>query len=118
MQHSYHVQAIAISGDPGNENDYSEVLDLRTNTTWGDTVTSGTGGLLVPPDGVPGLADIMAAIAYFQGDTSVAPMTWLDIAPSTSSSEPDQVVGLGDIMAAIAGFQGDPYPGLGPLNCP
>ena len=81
-------------------------------------MTSGPGGLLVPPDGVPGLADIMAAISYFQGDTTTAPMTWLDIAPSSDADNPDQIVSLGDIMACIGGFQGQPYPGNGPLNCP
>ena len=59
----------------------------------------------------------MTAIDYFQGNTGVAPLTWVDIAPSTGSSDPDQVVGLGDIIGAIGGFQGDPYPGLGPLGC-
>ena len=57
----------------------------------------------------------MAAIAYFQGDF-VAPLTWLDIAPSTGFLPPDQVVGLGDIMGAIGGFQGSSDTGLGPKN--
>ncbi|GAG49901.1 unnamed protein product [marine sediment metagenome] len=92
------------------------MLELATNTTWGDTCASGPSGLKLPPDGVPGLADIMAAIAYFQGD-HVAPLTWLDIWDFFGAGVPDQVVGLADIMGAIAGFQGAPYPGDGPLGC-
>jgi hypothetical protein len=60
----------------------------------------------------------MSAIAYFQGDTAICPLTWLDMAPSGGSDTPDQYVGLGDIMGCIGGFQGEPYPGLGPLDCP
>lgn len=117
VEHCYIVQAISASADVEDEGEYSEELMLCTNSTWGDTVTTGPGGLLLPADGVCGLADIMAAIAYFQGDL-VAPLTWLDIAPSTLKNKPDQVVGLGDIMGAIAGFQGSPYPGgLGPKDC-
>ena len=117
VHHSYHIQAIALGQDIGDEGNYSEVLELHTNSTWGDTVTSGPGGLMLPPDGVNGLADIMAAIAYFQGD-HVAPLTWLDIWDSFGAGVPDQTVGIGDIMSGIGGFQGDPYPGDGPLDCP
>jgi hypothetical protein len=114
---TYHVQAIRAEQNISDETYYSEPLALRTNTTWGDTCASGPGGLKIPPDGIPGLADIMAAISYFQG-TPVAPLTWLDIAPSLGNDCPDQIVALADIMAAIGGFQGEPYPGNGPLGCP
>jgi len=111
----YVIQAISATGDIGNEDHYSEALTLYTNTTWGDTVGAAPPGS--PADGNVGLADIMAAIAYFQGQTP-APLTWLDIAPSNGAGIPDQSVGLADIMGAIGGFQGQQYPGLGPLNCP
>jgi hypothetical protein len=114
---TYLIQAIALGEDVGDEGNYSEPSALHTPSVWGDTVSPSLGVVCKPPDGIVGLADIMAAIREFQG-VDVAPLTWLDIAPSTGSSVPDQVVGLGDIMGAIGGFQGDPYPGLGPLNCP
>jgi hypothetical protein len=114
---TYLIQAIALDEDVGDEGNYSETLALHTPSVWGDTVSPSLGVVCKPPDGIVGLADIMAGIRKFQG-TDVAPLTWLDIAPSSGSSVPDQVVGLGDIMGAIGGFQGDPYPGLGPLNCP
>lgn len=115
--HSYHVQAIRFGHDIGDEGNYSDALVLHTPSTWGDTVAHCSGGQCEPPDGVPGLADIMTAIGLFQGD-HVAPITWLDIAPSGGSDTPDQHVGLADIMGCIAGFQGEPYPGVGPLACP
>ena len=116
VQHPYHIQGIAVGQDIGDEDNYSEVLVLHTPSTWGDTV-SGSGPSMSPPDGVVGLADIMSAIAYFQGDTTIAPLTWVDIAPSTWDDSPDQVVGLLDIMGAICGFCGCEYSGDGPLGC-
>jgi len=115
---TYLIQAIAVGQDIGNEYVYSEALALHTPSVWGDMVSTCAGNVCLPPDGVPGLADVMAVIAYFQGDTTIVPLTWLDIDPSMGSSRPDQVIGVGEIMACIAGFQGEPYPGLGPLNCP
>jgi len=115
---TYLIQTIALGQEIGDEYMYSEALALHTPSVWGDTVTSGPGGVFLPPDGVPGLADIMAAVAYFQGDTTIAPLTWLDIAPSSGSDTPNQSVGLADIMACVAGFQGELYPGDGPSGCP
>jgi hypothetical protein len=112
----YEVQAIGYGFPIGDEMYYSPELELHTPGFWGDTV-SGSGSPASPPDGVSGLIDIMSAIGMFQGNP-VAPITWLDIAPSTGSATPDQVVGLGDIMGCIAGFQGEPYPGFAPLDCP
>ena len=59
-----------------------------------------------------------AAISYFQGDTTIALLTWLDIAPSNNDDLPDQNVALPDVSVCIAGFQGQPYPGNGALRCP
>ena len=115
--HSYYIQAIPVGQDVGNEENYSEALELHTPSVWGDTVSIHRDDVCTPPDGIIGLADIMSAIGLFQGDP-VAHITWLDIAPSGGSDTPDQYVALADIMGAIGGFQGDPYPGDGPLNCP
>lgn len=113
----YHVQAIQIGENTAYEYKYSEVLELRTNTTWGDMVSTCQADVCRPPNGLVGLDDIMAAIGYFQGTIGLAPLTWLDIAPSQGCSNPDQIVGLDDIMSSIAGFQGEAYPGLGPADC-
>jgi hypothetical protein len=115
--HSYHVQAIRRGQDIAEEDNYSDVLILHTPSAWGDTVAECPGGVCGPPDGICGLNDIMAAINLFQGKPT-APITWLDVAPSTGLHEPDLSIGLGDIMACIAGFQGEPYAGSGPLDCP
>jgi hypothetical protein len=69
-----------------------------------------------PPDGVPGLSDVQAAINYYNGNPG-APITWVDIDPSNGDQCPDQNIGIGDILKAIDGFQGNPYPGNGPKNC-
>ena len=114
---TYLIQAIALGQDIGNEYMYSEALVLHTSSVWGDVVSTFNGNVCLPPDGIPGLADIMAAIERYQGNP-VAPITWLDIAPSDGSDAPDQSVGLGDIMACIDGFQGQSYPGDGPSDCP
>jgi len=90
---------------------------LHTPSVWGDTVSSCDGDTCLPPDGIAGLADIVAAINAYQG-IDVAPLTWLDVDPSGDDSRPNQVIGLGDILACIDGFQGKSYPGGGPLDCP
>lgn len=113
---TYEIQAIEHGRNIGAEINYSDALALRTNSTWGDTVSTCVGDVCQPANGVPGLDDIMAAITYFQG-TPVAPITWLDIAPSAGLGHPDQIIGLDDIMGCINGFQGGSYPGSGPLGC-
>jgi hypothetical protein len=117
VQHSYHIQAIVLGQDIGDEGSYSEVLELNTSSTWGDTVSTCAGNVCLPPNGVVGLDDVQAAIKLYQG-IAVAPITWLDIDPSNEGQAPDQNVGIGDILKVIDGFQGQAYSGLGPLNCP
>jgi hypothetical protein len=117
VQHAYHVQAIVLGLDPGDEGNYSEVLELRTPSTWGDTVAGCAGNECLPPNGVVGLDDVQAAVKLYSG-IPVAPITWLDIDPSTADQSPNQSIGVGDILKVIDGFQGKPYSGLGPLGCP
>jgi hypothetical protein len=114
---SYYIQAIALGSDIGDEKNYSEVLALRTPTTWGDTVSTCAGNVCKPPNGVVGLDDVQAAIKYYQNNW-VAPITWLDIDPSNAAQTPNQNIGIGDILKVIDGFQGQPYPGDGPSGCP
>ena len=114
---TYQVQAIILGDDTGDEWNYSEAVELRTPSVWGDTVSTCVGGVCQPPDGAASLADIMVVIHYFQG-VHLAPLPWLDISPSADSETPDQNINLGDIMGCIGAFQGESYPGLGPLNCP
>jgi hypothetical protein len=115
--YTYYVQAITIGQDIANELLYSEVLALHTPSVWGDTVSTCAGNECLPPEGVVGLGDIMAAIKKYQG-INVAPLTWLDIDPSTGTQKPNQVIGIGDILGCIEGFQAQLYPGAGPLDCP
>jgi formylglycine-generating enzyme required for sulfatase activity len=117
VHHSYSIQAIAQGYDISNEAYYSEVLELRTPTTWGDVVSTCADNICKPPNGVVGLDDVQAAISLYQGEP-VAPITWLDIDPSNAAQTPNQNVGIGDILKVIDGFQGQPYPGDGPLGCP
>jgi hypothetical protein len=117
VDHSYHIQAIVYGSDPGNEIYYSEVLELRTNSTWGDTVSTIVLDNGRPPNGVIGVEDIIAAIKKYQ-IVDVAPITWIDIDPSDGNQVPEQVIGVDDVINCIDGYQGKPYPGLGPLNCP
>ena len=111
------MQAIVFGFDPGDEGSYSEVLELRTPSTWGDTVSSCAGNQCLPPNGIVGLDDVQAAIKLYSGNP-VAPITWLDIHPSGGNQMPNQTIGVGDILKVIDGFQGKPYDGLGPLGCP
>jgi hypothetical protein len=113
----YVIQAIQAGQDIGDEGSYSEALELHTPSVWGDTVSTCAGNSCEPPNGVVGLDDIMAGIKKYQS-IDVAPLTWLDIDPSSGDQMPNQVIGIGDILACIDGFQGEPYPGLGPLGCP
>jgi hypothetical protein len=117
VHHTYYIQAIALVSDPGDEASYSEVLELRTPTTWGDTVSTCAGNVCRPPQGVVGLDDVQAAIKVYQG-TPVAPITWLDIDPSNLNQVPNQTIGVGDILKVIDGFQGKAYSGNGPKGCP
>jgi hypothetical protein len=117
VHHWYELQAIRLGDDTGDEESYSEVLELHTPTTWGDTVSSCAGNECGAPNGVVGLDDVQAAIKVYQG-VSVAPVTWLDIDPSNGDQSPNQVIGIGDILKVIDGFQGQAYPGDGPLDCP
>jgi hypothetical protein len=116
VQHAYHIQALPHGFDPADESNYSEVLELRTNSTWGDTVSTCAGSTCKPPNGIVGLDDVQAAIKYYQNNR-VAPITWLDIDPSNGSGSPDQNIGIGDILKVIDGFQAKPYPGDGPNGC-
>jgi hypothetical protein len=113
----YVIQAIALGDDIGQESNFSAGLVLHTPSVWGDTVSTCEGNVCKPPNGVVGLDDIMAGIKKYQS-VDVAPVSWLDIAPSTEQDNPNQVIGIGDILACIDGFQGKLYPGDGPLNCP
>ena len=74
------------------------------------------GNVCYPADGAGGIDDILASIAKFQGINN-APLTWLDIDPSTGTSLPNQQVNIGDILGSLDGFQGKPYPGNGPGGC-
>jgi hypothetical protein len=114
---TYVVQTIMIGRDIGNEDNYSEPLELHTPSVWGDTVSTCAGNTCLPPNGVVGLDDIMASIKKYQG-LDIVPLTWVDIDPSGGSQTPNQVIGIGDILAGIEGFQGELYPGYGPSNCP
>ena len=117
-QHCYQIQAIEQGKDIGDEGNYTEVLELCTPSTWGDTVSTCAGNKCKPPDGVVGLADVMAAIFYYQNNR-VAPIQWLDISPSLGVQSPDQNIGIADILDVIGGFQGGQYPGTGPTGaCP
>ena len=113
---TYLVQAIAAGADIGDPGNYSATLEVRTPTVWGDTVSTCFSNVCYPADGSGGIDDILAAIAKFQGVNN-APLTWLDIDPSTGSAIPNQQVNIGDILGTLDGFQGKPYPGNGPGGC-
>jgi hypothetical protein len=114
--HCYQLQAILLGYQIGDEDNYSEALELCTPTTWGDTVGNCQANVCTPPNGVVGLDDVQAAIKYY-GNIRVAPITWLDIDPSSGLQYPNQNIGIGDILSVIDGFQGNQYPGAGPLGC-
>ena len=113
---TYLVQAIVDGASTGDEGNYSSELEVRTPSTWGDTVSTCFGNVCYPADGAGGIDDILASIAKFQGINN-APLTWLDIDPSTGTSLPNQQVNIGDILGSLDGFQGKPYPGNGPGGC-
>ena len=112
----YRVQAIAWGCDASVEEHYSAPLLLHTPTVWGDVVSTCFGNICLPPDGAGGIDDILACQAKFNGIDN-APLSWLDIDPSTGVNMPNQQVNIGDILATMEGFQGQPYPGDGPLGC-
>jgi hypothetical protein len=116
VHHCYEIQAIVLGDDTEEEGNYSEVLELCTNSVWGDTVGSCPGNVCTPPNGIVNLDDVQAAMKYYENNR-VAPITWLDIDPSNGDQCPNQNIGIGDILKAIDGFQGKPYPGNGPKNC-
>jgi hypothetical protein len=115
--YAYDIQAIQQGQDIGDEANYSEALTLHTPAKRGDCIGTCPGDVCEPPNGVASLDDIMAKIKKFQA-INVAPLTWLDDAPSEGSQLPNQLVGLDDILNTVASFQGEPYPGDGPLDCP
>jgi hypothetical protein len=114
---NYQIETIQYGQDIGDEHMYSDPLELRTPTKWGDVVGTCPGEVCSPPQGIANLDDIMAKIKRFQA-VPVAPITWLDDDPSDGDETPNQTINLGDIMVSIHGFQGEPYPGLGPMDCP
>ena len=112
----YYVDAIQLGQNLALEDNYSEAVELRTTTTWGDVVSTCFNNNCLPPQGQVGVDDILALIARFQGINN-APLVWLDLDPSTGVDLPNQQINIGDILSAIAGFQGEGYPGCGPLDC-
>jgi hypothetical protein len=112
----YEVQAILLGQDLGDESAFSAPLVLPTATRWGDVVASCPSDICRPPQGIVNLDDIMAGIIKFQG-VNAAPLSWLDIDPSTGDASPNQVINLQDILECVHGFQGEGYPGDGPLGC-
>jgi hypothetical protein len=115
-EQTYTIQAIRVGHDLGDPASYSEGLELHTPSRWGDVVAVCPDDACQPPQGTVNLDDIMAGIVRFQGVNN-APLTWLDIDPSSGTSIPNQIVGLQDILSCVAGFQGRPYPGDGPFGC-
>ncbi len=114
---TYVVQAIRITGDIANEDDYSTGLSLRTPTLWGDVVGTCAFGHCLGPNLQANIDDILAEIAHFQSKYN-GPHAQFDIAPAFSAdSMTDQRVIIDDILGVIDGFQSKAYKGAGPCGC-
>ena len=122
VSHPYHIQAIVLGSDIADEGNYSEALVLPTTRMWGDVVGTCPGNVCRPPNHIMSLDDILSQINYFGNPMAVpgvAPMPWLDLAPSNGIQTPSHTIGLGDILAVINGYQGGQYAGFGPKGaCP
>ncbi|MGB2985023.1 MAG: hypothetical protein WBE26_03995 [Phycisphaerae bacterium] len=105
-----HVQAIHVSGDPDDEDSYSEPLELPTAPVWGDVVGEYSGGSCTPPNGVANQDDIDAVVDAFYG---VCPcQLWCDLAPEITNLSID----FDDLTAVSRAATGEPYPWQTP--CP
>ncbi len=115
---TYIVQALDISGDPGNEADYSAGLTVPTVLEptpkfWADCVGSFVGSW-GPPNGIVNMNDVQATLQRFSGSPSAPPLVWVDVDGQT----PNAIVNMTDVQRVVGGFKGDPYPFVAPSACP
>jgi hypothetical protein len=118
--YTYEVQAIQFGSDEADEGSYSEVLELRTASVWGDIVSTCYFDHCLPPTGAvtePSIDDVLAVVNAFTGVRN-APLPWMDVDPVYADGEPEGLWALiGDVLAIVNAFSGQSYPGNGPLGC-